>query len=89
MATAAALKAGKILTKLFNWTWFWYIYNICIGFKSSLIVDYPDSTKARKMYLVLCAGDGDLSNIKPLTGDVDEEEKLSDDGDEKVKVIGK
>ena len=41
------------------------------------------------MYLVLCAGDGDLSNIKPLTGDVDEEEKLSDDGDEKVKVIGK
>jgi len=67
------------------------------GFKTAIVVDYPDSKRARKIYLVVCAGDGDLSNIEPLRGgvdeDVDEEEKIGDanedSDDEKVEMISK
>lgn len=51
------------------------------GFKSAVIVDYPDSSKKRKIYLVLCAGDGDLSNIKPLTTVFNEEDEEMEEED--------
>lgn len=72
------------------------------GFKTALIVDYPDSKRNRKIYLVTCAGDGDLSNIQPLLGneedeyvDVDEEggiieeNKADDDDDDAISDDGK
>lgn len=58
-----------------------------------MIVDYPDSARKKKIYLVLCAGDGDLSNIKPLVGGLlgegeEEEEEETKEG-ERVSVLAK
>jgi hypothetical protein len=49
------------------------------GFKTALIVDYPDSKRNRKIYLVACAGDGDLSNIQPLLGNEEEKDEFVDE----------
>lgn len=52
-----------------------------------MLVDYPDSARKRKIYLALCAGDGDLSNIKPLlTGLEEGEDEEEEDGKEEKKV---
>jgi 18S rRNA (guanine1575-N7)-methyltransferase len=45
MITSAALKAGKRLNYLKQ-----------KGFSGSVVVDYPHSTKAKKLYLVLNLG---------------------------------
>ena len=65
---------------------------VLIGFKAAVIVDYPDSKKKKKIYLALCAGDGDLSNIKPILNDWDEEEVdggQDNEEEDKVNVLSK
>src|SRR5690348_132953 len=63
------------------------------GFKAAVVVDYPDSKKRKKIYLVLCAGDGDLSNIKPLTNSTEEgEEEFGEEeekDDQRVSMLSK
>jgi hypothetical protein len=47
MISNAALKAGKFLI--------FFFFNI-IGFSGSVVIDYPNSAKAKKIYLVLTLG---------------------------------
>ena len=70
---------------------FWKSHHNPIGFKAAVVVDYPDSKKKKKIYLVLCAGDGDLSNIKPLTSAMEEGEEFGEEekGDERVSMLSK
>eukprot|EP01017_Pseudomicrothorax_dubius_P034533 TRINITY_DN4748_c0_g2_i3.p2 TRINITY_DN4748_c0_g2~~TRINITY_DN4748_c0_g2_i3.p2 ORF type:complete len:290 (-),score=79.88 TRINITY_DN4748_c0_g2_i3:1348-2217(-) len=57
------------------------------SFAGSLIVDYPHSAKAKKMYLVLTAGDpGGSYNIVTTTGREREEEDVGNE-EEKVAVL--
>jgi len=52
------------------------------GFQGGLVVDYPNSTKAKKYYLVLFAGgSGDLPAAKDGPSDNEEEEEDDDDED--------
>jgi len=61
------------------------------AFKAAVIVDYPDSKRRKKIYLVLCAGDGDLSNIKPLTSKLEEEgeDEMEEEKTERLDVLSK
>jgi len=61
---------------------------LSIGFKAAVIVDYPDSKKKKKIYLILCAGDGDLSTIKPLTSAIEEgeDEEFDEENKEEERV---
>ena len=44
------------------------------GLKTCLVVDFPNSTKARKMYLLVSTSDEDFSNVKQRTEEAEEEE---------------
>jgi len=50
------------------------------GLKTGLIIDYPNSTKARKIYLLLSTSDEDLSSIKPRMLEMEEMEEEKVDG---------
>ena len=46
-----------------------------VGFRGGVVIDYPNSKKAKKMYLVLTAGEtGDLSMIQIKGTDQQEED---------------
>jgi 18S rRNA (guanine1575-N7)-methyltransferase len=60
------------------------------GFKAAVVVDYPDSKRRKKIYLALCAGDGDLSNIRPLLSGMEEYDEIDEEeekGEERLNVL--
>jgi len=69
------------------------------GFNGGIVIDYPNSTKAKKFYMCLLAGEPDKFkpyNPKPLTGmhdgsdyEDDEDDASSDVEEQKTVLVGK